>query len=464
MYGAIAGAAAAAGAGWHATLSRLIAAPIDELELCRQFDAAQTLEVLLTYAAILPNYVNAAHIASMVKNVEYASSDMLERGSRNPHRLKALTSAVAAHSVRYVKSGTGTAEDLWARILGGLEYDNREVKEIVLQNLITGSFPSPDVKERWDPPQDVIDSIFNIVSSAEQEQGLYSPAAMALVTLCSTAEILRRSGDGSKTARAVKLRARIEQTVSGKALPDRFSYLGNLVYAFFESYGRQSALTFIPRQPTEMLLQGPTAAERQAGDCERFYRALHVVYARGMYEVFRAGSGEHESTVMSSEQAKLAYPKMLEMATAARIDQHVSHPSGVALRSDEKFGEFLREIVSMIGDPQRRPRVDANLQAIVNSRRPLASYAPQPLADSVGSAGLLAIGRAAKDVFAGGAETKLVDAIREVMSRGGKGADREAAGAITAQAANIVLQLSRERGEAMDEREREIGPAEVLDR
>ena len=258
---------------------------------------------------------------------------------KNPHRLAVLPAIAAAHAIPFT-ADLHKAE-LSERVENALDSPIREEREIVLQNLVTASLPSPDVNVRWRVGDDVLNRVAQVISEAQQRPQLIGAASIALTFLLNMRAILRQGANSGEKGKASKVDALIDGALSSKAA--HFFYLRELSKQHrkeFSSY-TPHVKTSLPSHLTEMILQSRVA--RRSTPSYNFRLAL--VHARMTYEVWQTANdlNERDESVMTKLQAEKAWPKLIEFQSASGMANLLPTFHELALPVSERpFQQFVK--------------------------------------------------------------------------------------------------------------------------
>ncbi len=168
----------------------------DAKEVALGFANAPTALLLSSYEVFFPRFMAARVPWNVPMELESTIAEI--HVDKNQHRLAALPSVAAAHAISLTPASK--QEPLWDRIADSIKNGNREIREIVLQNLITSSLPSPDRQQRWSASGRLLSCAIDVIKQSEQAPQLISPASMALTFLLNTRATLASKADTSARA------------------------------------------------------------------------------------------------------------------------------------------------------------------------------------------------------------------------------------------------------------------------
>ena len=443
-------------------------APSEPEHIAKLFDSAPTGMLLASYGTFFPKLMSAHDYWMAPGKLENAAEAV--QGPKNPHRLAVLPAVAAAHAIPF--SGDLQQQELSERIKKALDSPRREEREIILQNLVTASLPSPDVNIRWRVSDDVLNRVVKVIAEARQRPQLIGAASIALTFLLNMRATLRGSGNPADAHTAAKLDVLIDRALSANAA--HFVYLREMSKTHLSTFANYMphVRTSLPSHLTEMILQSRGARR----STPTYNLRLALVHARMTYEVWQTATDQNEfdESVMTKQQAQTALPKLIEFQAASGMDKILPTIGDLTLpASERKFqdfagGELLHRVSTFRGTEGSR-----QLQALATHPRAICDCDMQAVADRMGSHGIKPFVDVALELLAllgvhvavhslGHSAGEKIDSMQD----GVKNAfDLKESPSLNPDAMETVkaevLKTDSQCGESMDRVNDEIGPSEI---
>ena len=137
------------------------------------FAHANTPTLMASYVIFFPRFLDR-YGSQALTAVDSAVAKELRAGKApNRHRLTALPAVIAAHLLP--RTRTNQKEELWTEIANTLTNRNREVLEIVLQNLIGAASYDSDATRFFSLDTKVLRAIDKLIRDAQDTETLISP-------------------------------------------------------------------------------------------------------------------------------------------------------------------------------------------------------------------------------------------------------------------------------------------------
>jgi len=301
------------------------------------------------------------------------------------HRLDALPAVAAAHLLR-----TTPLEDdrdaLCSEIVNSLRNPDREVREIILQNLTTAICPTPDTETCFAVNQPVLAAIRNILQEAEANERLLTPAAQCVEFLLNAGAVLRaRHSDMGPYDQILGV-------VMDSQAP-HFWYLRRLIELHKATFTfHANKFDSIPPQSSEALMGWSTLVTVSPMRDYLSHLALIRVRLLHMLLAIKEGSMRADE-VVTTNQAERAIPKL----TAFYRDFHIGELLATTKvldkspTSDKAFKTFIRSgrFGEAIKDSDQLPLSTQNAQASSDEVRlgecvPFAQYCDHGLLQRMG--------------------------------------------------------------------------------
>ena len=202
FFGGAGSAAFEAERGGHDPTSTFVRLGLDyssPYKVASTFVRADSAFLMASYAVFFPEFLRRYGFDA-VDAIRVAADEEKKLHPRDHHRLDALPSIAAAHLMPWAKS-EATRNHLSLSVLSGLKDSRREVREIVLQNLVTSVAPNFDSVRFFSVEPRILLQIREIFAEACDNEKLLKPAL-----LC--AEFLL-NGDGAFSPRTPLARCRM---------------------------------------------------------------------------------------------------------------------------------------------------------------------------------------------------------------------------------------------------------------
>jgi hypothetical protein len=271
-------------------------------EVTHSFVRANTPFLMASYAVFYPDLL-LTRGRNAIQELKKAKEEEKSTYDKNHHRLDALPAVAAAHLLP-VTVIENQKDILCDEIANALNDRRREVREIVMQNLITATSPNDDTLRHFSVNDEVLRCIESILLEAEENEKLLTPATLCAEFLLN-ARVLQQANNSSKKdiERYDRL---IDMLRMSRA--DHYWFVSKLVQlheATFTSPEKHARL-LLP-QSSEALM-----GWKKFGYARDYLAHLSLLRARLMYTNLYTSSGMLPSDeVMNKDQASHALPKTI---------------------------------------------------------------------------------------------------------------------------------------------------------
>lgn len=301
-----------------------------------KFVRSDTAFLMASYAVFFPEFLRL-HGFDSVKALQIAAPEQKKSYSKDHHRLDALPSVAAAHLMPCAKK-EATRHQLSRSILTGLKDSRREVREIVLQNLVTSVAPNFDSARYFSLEPTVIKQLMMILEEACSNQKLITPALLCIEFLLNARSLLK-----SRKARIREIRPYTEAIKLAQELKvPHMCYVPQLIRLHEATFkASPNNINSLPPQSSEALM-----GWRNLYRNREYLTLLAMSRARLVYTNYLTVSGKLPAdAAMSIEEAKRALPKTISFFNAFELRnlfKGSSIPNAIS-KHEPEFGKFLRQ-------------------------------------------------------------------------------------------------------------------------
>lgn len=281
-------------------------------DVARSFVRAKSPELMVSYSVFYPEFFRRESLKDgRMAKIRTASNEEKKRYSLDHHRLDALPAVAAVHSLREAID-EDIREELCAEIALSLVDERREVREIVLQNLVTASAPNPDVISVDDQ---VLQEISPLLSQAESNSKLVSPLTLATTFLLNIDALGVASGQPS--VQQERYRQILRQIAESKS--PNFWYAKQLISAHKRCYNVDLSNTLsLPPQSSEVLIGSQWLFHHSRRE---YLETIALIYAKLLHTCLSTAEGRMPSdNAMTMEEARRALPKLVAFFRDFEID------------------------------------------------------------------------------------------------------------------------------------------------
>lgn len=270
------------------------------IDVAHDFVTSKTPNLMTAYSVFYPEFLLTHKRSEAIKEIKSAISIEKTVYAKDHHRLDALPAVTCAHLLK-----TTVSDDLrnilCDEINATLSDPRREVREIVLQNLITATYPNPDTLKYFAANQEILKRLECFIDEYEANEKMLTPAVLSTEFLLNArAILLSREANKMDIDPFTKIIDKLTSTDC-----DHFWYLSRLVELYERSWAAHS---FIPPQSSEALM-----GWRILGDRVRDYlQHLALIRAKLMQNLTRVARGDDPADYFSNRaEARRAIPKLI---------------------------------------------------------------------------------------------------------------------------------------------------------
>jgi hypothetical protein len=301
-------------------------------EVAKEFVHADSAFLMASYAVFFPEFL-CLHGTDSVALLEVAA-DKQKDYAKDHHRLDALPSATAAHLLQK------TIDKEWRhtlskKVLQGLQDPRREVREIVLQNLMTSVAPNYDSLRYFSVEPSIVVQIHKILQEARDNERFGSSATLCTEFLLNARASLKYRG---ATDKALKPYETAIEFAANVKVP-HMQYLSTLIHLHGKTFRASQNVESLPPHSSEALI-----GWRQLDQQREYLSVLALSRAQVAYTVFRTASGKlAEGPAMTTADARRALPKIINFFRAFEIAPLLKDGSVVKLASvnEPQFAKFV---------------------------------------------------------------------------------------------------------------------------
>jgi hypothetical protein len=314
-------------------------------EIAKEFVRADSAFLMASYAVFFPEFL-CLHGTNSVALLEVAA-DKQKDYAKDHHRLDALPSVAAAHLLQKTIDKE-SRHTLSQKVLQGLQDRRREVREIVLQNLMTSVAPNYDSLRYFSVEPSILVQIRKILLEARDNERLASSA-----TLCT--EFLLNAHASLKYRKATDKELKPYETAiefAANAKAPHLQYLSTLIHLHGKTFRASKNVESLPPHSSEALI-----GWRQLSQQRDYLSVLALSRARMAYSVFRSASGKlADDPAMTAADARRGLPKIINFFRAFEIAPLLKDDSVVKLATanDPQFAKFVSfEFPELLRVPER---------------------------------------------------------------------------------------------------------------
>ena len=314
-------------------------------EVASAFAEADSAFLMASYAVFFPEFLRLHSYEDAVGSLERAAELQRRKHDANRHRLDALPSVAAAHLLQCAKE-TRTRHFLSNEISKGLKDHRREVREIIIQNLITSATANFDSVASFAVETTLIHQLGDIIGEANDNDKLLTPAMHAIEFLLNARSLLCARNYSRKELQHFNHAIGIAE--HSKA--PHMSYLQRLIKIHENTFkARSNNIASLPPQSSEALIGWEKLT--QARD---YLGMLAIVRARLAYATFGVMSGAVPAdAAMSAREAEVALPKSIGFFKAFNLSALLSDSGSELVGKEPKFANFVRsEFPALLKNPQ----------------------------------------------------------------------------------------------------------------
>jgi len=300
-------------------------------DVAAAFVKAKSPLLMASYAVFFPDFLRR-YGRSAVDKIRKASNLEKQKYSKDHHRLDALPAVTACHFLPFTKEDKAR-HTLTQEIAAALADPRREVREIVIQNLITATAPDIDVFRFFSVDSTVLSALKEIILQAEENPKLLMPVSLCAEFLLN-AEALLKKRTGEYISPYSNLLDRIRNSKSA-----HFWYVARLIDVHrktftVDAYDHSS----LPPQSSEALMGWKNLYQSR-----EYLEQLALIRAHLIYVNLQTASGAiGADEVMNTVEAQRALPKTIaffrnfDLVPLQNFDLVAATP-----KSDEGFRQFM---------------------------------------------------------------------------------------------------------------------------
>jgi hypothetical protein len=315
-------------------------------DVAAKFVRSDSASLMASYAVFFPELLRRNGVGA-VEALRSAAQRQAKKYRHDHHRLDALPPVAAAHLMP-VTTDPDKRHYLSETILCGLEDPRREVREIILQNLVSSIAPNFDSVRYFSLERELISKLQETIEEACENEKLLIPALHCAEFLLGSRSLLNARGASNDELGGYDEAIAFIQTVNAPHM----WYLPYLVKLHEDTFkASQREITSLPPQSSEALM-----GWQRSPRARRYLALLALSRARVMYTALQTCSKMSEDSCMSSEEAKRALPKMITFFKAFELQTLVDclPPPEKMLEAEPAFARFLNlEFNELLRSPHK---------------------------------------------------------------------------------------------------------------
>ena len=315
-------------------------------DVTKSFVRAKTPFLMASYAVFYPDLLHLRG-RSAVQDLKKAKEAEKLVYSKDHHRLDSLPAVAAAHLLP-VTVLDNDRDNLCKEIANALKDNRREVKEIVLQNLITAASPNIDVLRFFTVSSEVLKCIENIISETECNEKLLTPASLCAEFLLNARLLLRANKAPENEIEQYNRLIKLFKT----SRADHFWFVSKLADL------HEATFTSPEKMWNQLLPQSSEALMRwkNFGYARDYLSHLALLRARLIFTNLYTFTGKIPSdNTMNSSQAKRALPKTISFYKNFNLNGivNIGEAQKIIPQSEKLFTKFLSsgELYELINNP-----------------------------------------------------------------------------------------------------------------
>ncbi|WP_173199427.1 hypothetical protein [Parvularcula mediterranea] len=418
--------------------------------------------LMALYGVFFPEFLDRYNSGDGVRLLSAVRDTQTYADHANVHRIDALPAVAAVHYIP--RSSSFLIEDhVEERLIAGLSDKRREVREIILQNLVSATLPNLETKKRTLYSEAVIDQAYNMGRSAMDEVGpSLTVPLFTLEFLLNISQLAILQNDRTKSTLALD---RIRDLCS---VDSRYQFVLRLVRDVHnEKFSLiQGDFYSLPPQSSELLMSWKSSFYSYARDYAGIFGVNRVALCKQLSEV--ASGRQNETEQNSQSQAAIALPKVIDFIDKFDIRSLIqsANTSRILDAWGSELTTFITDDLSALIGKKRALLEAVGLSEITrkelafSSLAPFAQYVPkqrlveasrQYRKEQSGAAGAGALAAAGiyaspASTFVGNASEATVSALFKIMT----GKTEEEAELDDNQAAERVADILSDRESRID--------------
>lgn len=326
-------------------------------DVASEFVRAKTPFLMASYSVFFPTFL-IKNGYSAVDLISKAVEKVKQKYLTNHHRLDALPAVTAAHLLRTAKEDRNR-HVLSSEISKALSDSRREVREIVLQNLITSVAPNIDSVRFLSIEHEVLSILMQILEHAEDNPKLLTTVGLIAEFLLNTKALLIRRKEPVEILKPYT--SLLERICNSNA--SHFWYVARLIEVHEKTFTADPYDQLsLPPQSTESLM-----GWKSLNQSRDYLEVLVLMRSYHLFMNFATATGTICSdTVMNMGEAKRALPKTIalfrdfDLAPLINFDLVEAAP-----KQDREFKKFLHGMFhQVITNPDR---IDMGLSIVKTS-------------------------------------------------------------------------------------------------
>ncbi|TKJ41643.1 hypothetical protein CEE37_03490 [candidate division LCP-89 bacterium B3_LCP] len=317
-------------------------------DVAKSFVEANTPFLMASYAVFYPPLLRKLGRGA-VQELKKAKEAEKLINKKNHHRLDSIPAVAAAHLLS-VSPLQNDKDMLCNEIVPALNDRRREVREIVVQNLISAASPNIDTLRYFAVNKEILDSIKKILLEAEANEKLLTPATICAEFLLNSRLILNAR---EVPAQEINQYDELINMLKGSRA-NHFWFISELIKL------HEATFTSPKYQASRLLPQSSEALM----NCRKFDYArdylshLALIRARLLLTNFYTSSGKTASDdVMNSNQAKYALPKSISFINNFKLRDLIINNEAINSipKSEKALKSFLTtgEFDELINNPHK---------------------------------------------------------------------------------------------------------------
>lgn len=322
-------------------LARLLMHRDDPKGIVTAFAQAPSAHLMGMYAIFFPQFM-IAHGKAAADVLAEAVREVQGSITKDLHRLEALPAAAAAHLLGELKGlkNEDVRDSLCDRVARTLGSPNREIKEIVLQNLIASTWPNFDNRRYYTVSEQLLAQGDKLIEDAAETDKLLSPLCLYAQFIASYRKLL-----STREYKPQYFQPLDKQMQRIKQLSEKVPHLW---------YARRTIELYERTTITDPKFALPQRSEALMGwrklyssNPETYDLLQHfaIIHYRNAFAVHKAASGVDLSyqVVMSQQQAQRAFPKAASFVQTFTLDRLVAGLETELTNVEPAFGQWLTE-------------------------------------------------------------------------------------------------------------------------
>lgn len=309
----------------------------DAESLVRHFMDADQLRLFAVYDSFYPKFQKCSNVSGL-EEIKSRTAAVRANYKHNHHRLDALPAAYSAHLLPGQLEFNRNA--LSVEIDEGLRKNqNREAREIILQNLISVTIPNFDSVRQYPFTHEILHGVETVVKDALQSEDLVSHLTLATQYLMNVRALIRHDPEQRRNLKLVEKILRRIRRCKGSQAREVIGLMD--AHAKLFTHPDKFKHNSLPPHYGEILF----ALNSLDPSWDQYGQLVTIQHARLVHQIWKTASGVEASDFMTTEEALVALAKCIHFWRDMDLYEYISVrniPYDYPGTNDHEFGTFLQ--------------------------------------------------------------------------------------------------------------------------